>query len=135
MVGKNNPFNIRYGSSKWLGQTAPVRGFCSFVDISYGIRAAFILIFRSYRKQGVLTIDEIISRFAPESENNTSAYVSFVCNYLDVFPWDIPSNKTEYVNLLVAMSKYEGNPLFPYQILSAIDKFNLKALNVCRKSK
>lgn len=129
MVGKNNPFNIRYNPrNMWLGlaQNQVYRGFCNFVDIKYGIRAACYLLMVSYRKKGVLTVSEIISRFAPSSENDTDKYIQFVCNRFGCLPFDCPHTKPDYAMLLHYMSKYEGNPV-PYEdILKVINMFNLK---------
>lgn len=125
MIGRNNPFNIRFnGRSQWLGLDGQTRGFCNFVSWEYGIRAAAVLIMRSYRMKNVLTVSEIIHRFAPMSENDTFKYVEFVCGQLSCFPFDIPS-RDEYPRLLLAMSKYEGNPCLLFDIESVIEKFNI----------
>lgn len=80
-----NPLNIKKGS-KWLGlcdtQTDPV--FCQFKSMQYGVRAAFYLL-RKYISgyngltQKFNTIELIIRRWAPESENNVQAYINAVC--------------------------------------------------------
>ena len=132
MVGKNNPFNIRYNSrNMWLGldQNPVYRGFCNFVDIKYGIRAACYLLMVSYRKNGVLTISEIISRFAPSTENDTDRYIQFVCNGLGCFPFDHPKDKYDFAKLLSYMSVYEGNPVNIADILTVINMFHLKIKN------
>lgn len=123
MVGKNNPFNIRFSrSNQWIGQTGQTNGFVDFSDRIYGVRAAAILVLRSYRSKGILTISEIINRYAPTSENNTVKYVEYVCNQLGVFPFDIPKNKDEYYKLLVAMSRFEGNPI-SYSVIEFVCKY------------
>lgn len=124
MIGKNNPFNIRVSNSKWIGSNGSVRGFVSFDNRKFGIRAACILIMRSYRKLGVLTIQEIINRFAPSIENDTNSYVKFVCNRLCCFPFDIPA-KHEYPSLLSAMSVFEGNPVSSDEIINVIREFKI----------
>ena len=128
MVGKNNPFNIRYNPrNMWLGldKNQVYRGFCNFVDIKYGIRAACYLLMVSYRKKGVLTISEIISRFAPSSENDTDRYIQFVCNGLDCFPFYYPKDKYDFAKLLYYMSIYEGNSVSIADILTVINMFHL----------
>lgn len=129
MIGRNNPFNIRYdGRSKWLGLDGQTRGFCNFVSWEYGIRAAAVLIMRSYRMKNILTVSEIIHRFAPTSENDTWKYVDFVCKLLSCFPFDVPI-RNEYPRLLVAMSFYEGHPCLLSDIESVIEKFNIVPFN------
>ncbi len=81
---KNNPFNIRFSpENNWKGQIEPSNGFCQFSDLKYGFRAAFIIIFNYKNLHDCKTIGEIIARWAPPSENNTSAYRDFIANLLD----------------------------------------------------
>ena len=127
MIGKNNPFNIRFvKGNHWLGSSMQpqTRGFCNFDSLDFGIRAACILIMRSYRKQDVLTISEIIHRFAPSSENDTDKYIQFVCNGLSCFPFDIPK-RSDFPMLLSSMSIFEGNKISPSEISEVIDKFKI----------
>lgn len=129
MVGKNNPFNIRYNPrNMWIGldKDQVYRGFCNFINVKYGIRAACYLLMVSYRRKGVVSISEIISRFAPSSENNTDLYIQFVCNGLGCFPFDYPKSRLDFAKLLHYMSKYEGNPVSVEDILKVINLFNLK---------
>ena len=126
MIGNNNPFNIRYSvGNKWIGQNGCTRGFADFSSLDYGIRAACILIMVSYRKKDVVTIQEIIERFAPSVENNTQKYVDFVCSIIGCFPFSIP-RIDEYPKLLNAMSIFEGNKVPIEDIVNVINEFNIK---------
>lgn len=126
MIGKNNPFNIRVSvGNNWLGQVGSTRGFVDFSSMDYGIRAACVLIMQSYRKKNVLTISEIIHRFAPPVENNTQKYIDFVCSRLGCFPFDLP-DRNDFPCLLSAMSKYEGNPVLAADVRSVIFQFDIK---------
>lgn len=80
---KNNPANIRYSPlNKWKGSIEPSNGFCQFETIHYGVRA-LILTLRTYIiKHKLTSVDQIIKRFAPPTENNTRLYISYVCNVL-----------------------------------------------------
>lgn len=125
MIGRNNPFNLRYSKNNhWLGLTGQTRGFCDFENIDFGIRAAALLVMRSYRMKNVLTISEIIHRFAPPSENNTARYIDYVCCRLSCFPFDIPTFD-EYPILLSAMSSFEGNFVGIAEINYVIDEFHI----------
>lgn len=129
MVGKNNPFNIRFvKSNHWIGQTGQTDGFVDFSDVIYGIRAAALLVMRSYRSKGILTISEIINRYAPPIENRTTNYINYVCSALGVFPFDIPQNKDEYYKLLAAMSRFEGNSVDVSDINSVCEFFNINPI-------
>lgn len=81
-----NPGNIRVTKDKWKGlrpeQTD--KSFFQFVSISYGYRA-LIRTLQNYRKRhNCITVADMISRWAPSSENNTGAYIRRVCKDLQV---------------------------------------------------
>lgn len=75
-----NPLNIRRSNDKWQGMRRKQtdHDFVQFESALYGYRAAFKILFTYIDKYGCNTIDKIIHRFAPNSENNTKAYVRFV---------------------------------------------------------
>ncbi len=76
----NNPLNIRKSSSNWLGKITPGTdpSFEQFKNMGYGYRAALKLL-RNYIRAGHNTIEKMISRWAPENENNTESYIANVC--------------------------------------------------------
>lgn len=100
----NNPLNIRYSSANnWKGQTGQQSGFCVFDTPENGIRAAMVNL-KSYRKQGVITIGDIVSRWAPPTENNTQNYIDFVCKKLGANIRDeVEQDAQSYIALLQAM--------------------------------
>ena len=107
MIGKNNPLNIRYSIfNRWRGQSGSKRGFCEFTEMQYGIRAACILLMRTYRKKGAKTIRQVVTRFAPPSENNTENYISFVCRQVGMSP-DEEIRQADYPHIISAMSYME----------------------------
>lgn len=71
-----NPLNIRIGN-KWKGEVPnPTdKDFEQFSCMHYGLRAGFILLRRYIERYHLDTIKEIISRWAPATENTTSEYV------------------------------------------------------------
>lgn len=83
----NNPGNIRKGDS-WKGlsdkQTDPA--FCQFTSPEYGVRALAILLKNYQKKYNLRTPQQIIARYAPSNENDTSAYVAHVCGLMKVDP-------------------------------------------------
>lgn len=108
MKYKNNPLNIRYNQRNiWQGQLSPVKGFCTFKSLYYGFRAAFRLLER-YEYFGVTTVKGIINRWAPPSDNNdTDAYIAYVCHLLDWTPDTIVKEPIDRGNLLLAMVRFE----------------------------
>ncbi len=117
-----NPLNIRYVNSvKWQRQIGNGGGFVEFESFSWGYRAA-VIILRNYQLRGLKTISQIISTWAPRSENNTVAYIKTVLESMNgVFrtpsqgglePYTAESvinlkDREEVKNLLLAMSKVE----------------------------
>lgn len=74
-----NPLNIRIGNT-WLGEreNPDDNEFEQFVNMKYGIRAAFLILRRYIRRYKLNTIRLIISRWAPEKENLTESYIRSV---------------------------------------------------------
>jgi len=73
-----NPGNIRLTKTMWQGEVKGTdKSFKTFINMAYGYRAIFVLL-RSYIDKGFDTIEKIINRYAPPSENVTSRYVKNV---------------------------------------------------------
>lgn len=88
-IRNNNPLNIRRSKSQWKGlsETQTDTAFCQFESIEYGWRAAFYLLTRTYYgKYHLNTIRSIVSRWAPESENDTEAYIASVSSISGIQP-------------------------------------------------
>ena len=86
-IRNNNPLNIRIGNV-WLGEVPnPTdKEFEQFVSMFYGLRAGFILLRRYIRRYHLTTVPDIISRWAPSSENNTVKYIDTVCQLSGIAP-------------------------------------------------
>lgn len=78
----NNPGNIRItrndkgAKTYWIGEVdGQDSSFKTFKSMPYGFRAMFVTL-NSYFNKGFDTIEKIVSRYAPASDNNdTSAYI------------------------------------------------------------
>ena len=86
-IRNNNPLNIRVGNV-WLGEVPnPTDNeFEQFVSMFYGLRAGFILLRRYIRRYHLTTVPDIISRWAPNNENNTVKYIDTVCQLSGIAP-------------------------------------------------
>jgi hypothetical protein len=86
-IRNNNPGNIRKGA-KWQGLSAFQQDsdFCEFDDAIYGIRALMKIIMVYGRSYHLDTVREIITRWAPDNENDTAAYIRSVSDALHVNP-------------------------------------------------
>lgn len=83
-----NPLNIRQSSIRWLGgiYTNPPAdpAFVEFTDVINGIRAACKIILNYHFHDGVETLAQIVSRWAPSTDDNdTGAYIADVASRTD----------------------------------------------------
>ena len=86
-IRNNNPLNIRkVPGTHWKGEILPsIQGgdgggsFVRFETIEYGLRAAFVLLRTYSAKYHANCIRDIISRWAPPTENDTEKYIKNVC--------------------------------------------------------
>jgi hypothetical protein len=112
-----NPTNIRYNKANaWDGQTGQdLTGFAKFESAHFGIRAGAKLLKNYQSKHGLNTIEEIINRWAPPIENNTSAYVEHVSKALRTDKDSVLSlaNDNVLIELVQVIIKHE-NGLNPY---------------------
>lgn len=75
----NNPGNIRLSGTPWQGKVVGTDGaFESFVDARAGIRALAVNLRTYQTKYGLNTVRQVVTRYAPASENDTAAYVRAV---------------------------------------------------------
>lgn len=114
----NNPMNIVKGSP-WQGlmplemmtpEQAAEDRFAVFSAPRWGFRAAAVTIITYFDKYQIDTIRGVIQRWAPPNENDTNAYIGFVCAHsgfasdevLDLHSYDI------LFKILKAMSQEEA---------------------------
>jgi len=83
-IRNNNPGNIKTGDM-WQGSAGDDGTFVIFADMVWGTRALATAL-TNMQKRGVNTIQDIISTWAPASENNTNAYVNAVAEDMGVPP-------------------------------------------------
>lgn len=111
-IRNNNPGNIRITKDQWKG-LRPVqtdKEFFQFITPKWGYRA-MLRTLQNYRKRhGCETIGDFIRRWAPHSENNTTAYIRFVCNKMGVPPAYVPNveDKATMCLFAYAISYYEN---------------------------
>lgn len=107
----NNPGNIRISDNNWEGQIGDDGEFVRFASPEHGIRALGKNLI-TYRNKGVVTINQIISRWAPKKDgNDTEGYIKFVSGKMGVDP-NVPIDVTD-INTLksitTAIMQQEGN--------------------------
>lgn len=110
----NNPLNIRISSTDWQGMIpTPQNGdgaFVQFTNMAYGFRAAMRNIRTYIKSYGLNTVQEIIQKWAPPTENNTSKYVTDVCRLSGLQPGTIISQTgaVQMMALVKAMAYIEN---------------------------
>lgn len=107
----NNPGNIRRNSDVFQGEVNPSRDkeFKQFKNMAYGYRAMYKILSNYYNKYRLNTIRKMISRWAPENENNTAAYVSLVSSYSGIGPDDLISfDREQMIRIVAGMSRVEN---------------------------
>ena len=124
-IRNNNPGNIRIsGRNAWQGAVpGDDTEFVTFATPEHGIRAMGRLL-TNYDAQGVNTVEDIISRWAPRKENDTAAYVKRVAGELGVSPTE-PLNVRDaetLTKLTRAIISHENgkNPYSDEQIVSGV---------------
>jgi hypothetical protein len=106
----NNPLNIRHSADHFQGEMAGTdKTFKTFSSIAYGYRAAFIIL-GTYLSHGINSIEKIITKWAPSTENNTENYIAQVEKYSGVSRHKqlTPASGAEYMMIVAAMSFVEN---------------------------
>lgn len=121
-IRNNNPLNIRIGNS-WQGEVENPTDteFEQFINMFYGCRAAFIILKRYMTRYKLVTITDIISRWAPSGENNTRRYIDAVVErtgYSALKELDFNS-ADNMIRLFEAMSLIECGEIIPLEVVSA----------------
>ena len=110
----NNPLNIRkVPGTHWRGEVSSPLGevgrgaFVRFSSIAWGLRAAFCIL-RTYRdKYKLVCIEDIITRWAPPTENDTRKYICDCCK-LTGFGGKERLTENDWPRLVGAMARLES---------------------------
>lgn len=116
-VRNNNPLNLVRTGDSWKGKISHKDSrdtkFEQFISMPYGIRAAIKDIAGDITKDGDNTITKLITKFAPNNENDTDRYIQVITTLTK-----IPANKLlvpdkeTMAKLVMAMAVHEnGKPV------------------------
>lgn len=122
----NNAGNIRISKTRYLGEVVPSsdRAFKQFKTMAWGYRAVFVLL-DSYFRKGLVTLRQMITRYAPPNENDTESYIRHVAQNAVVDP-DAPldvNDRNVMVLVVAAISKVENG--IPADIDDVIEGWEL----------
>lgn len=101
-IRNNNPGNIRNSErNDWAGEVSTSNkkdnAFEEFEDMPHGARAMMKLLLKYQTGYGLKTIKDLIGRWAPRNENNTSGYILRVSREMqmpDSAPLDLTDKGT-----------------------------------------
>ena len=131
-IRNNNPGNIRNSdAADWKGEVpASVkkdRSFEELKDMKHGYRA-LIKLLQNYRKlHGCRTMADFINRWAPRTENDTTAYIRTVCREMQVPTTYVPdvNDRTTMCSFAAAISLVEnGIPAVMADVFGGWDLLN-----------
>lgn len=81
-----NPGNIRRSGVRYKGEVQPSRdpAFKQFERMAWGYRAIFMLLHTYRVRHGLRTVETMIARWAPPTENHTRQYIRYVADAMGV---------------------------------------------------
>ena len=116
----NNPLNIRHSKDQWEGaaETQTDKSFVQFKTMAYGYRAAWRTLHTYYKRlrdrKKHFTVENIISRWAPPTENDTKQYIRTVLSLSSIggkenlLPPSNPLGYGKLSRLIAAMTVMEN---------------------------
>ena len=122
-IDNNNPGNIEYDGTDWLGLEGRGRTgrFCRFKTPAHGIRAMcrVLITYQSKRKAAdgsrIDTVAEVVTRWAPPTENDTQSYIKSVRKRAGFEPGEIIDvHDYDDVRPLIEALIYHENGKMPY---------------------
>lgn len=113
-IRNNNPGNIRLGND-WRGEVVPPaertdKQFEQFISLEHGYRALLIVLRTYITKHRLTTLRGIITRWAPEHENDTEAYIKSASKFSGILPGKVlrATDKAELCKLAYAIGRVEN---------------------------
>lgn len=114
MRGYNNfnPGNIRRSRVRYLGEVHPSQDthFKQFESMAWGFRAMFVLLDTYRKRYGLKNLREMLTRYAPPTENHTTKYVNFVSSRSEIAEFSAidTRNEKQMIPIVAAMARMEN---------------------------
>lgn len=113
-ISTNNPGNLRTTDQHWLGKvTPPGSPFEHFDTPEHGLRAMAVIL-KNDIKDGRDTIEDIIPRWAPPTENATDSYIDAVSDMTGFDSDTVLTADAETLAKLVSAITFRENGKNPY---------------------
>jgi hypothetical protein len=104
-----NPGNIRLDGTTWQGEIKGTdKDFKTFSSMAYGYRAMFKILHTYLFNLDLNNVRQVISVYAPSSENDTDAYVNDVSQRAGLDPDELLNWDANAVDVVAAMSYHEN---------------------------
>lgn len=107
-----NPGNLERTSEVWHGEIRPGADerFCEFETMAHGCRAIMRTLRTYHKLHGLETVEEIVGRWAPSNENDTTSYALHVASAIgravdERIPFD--DDPTYYLAIAKAIARHE----------------------------
>jgi len=122
----NNPGNLRPNpGTKWHGQIGENSGFVVFDSDLHGLRAMARNLKNQRRIHGLKTLSSMLNKYAPQTENDTLAYIEFVSQRSGFEPNEEINftHNTTLISIMRPMIRMENgqNPYSDEKLLAAIE--------------
>lgn len=128
-IRNRNPFNIVRSANSWMGKVKHSEDdrFEQFISMEYGVRAGICNLLNGYIRKGINKVQDIIKRYAPANENNTFAYIDYICQTTPIsLETEISIHSLSFYHLCAAICKYESDYILEYQFfVSIVRKYHL----------
>lgn len=108
-----NPGNLERTRTVWDGEIRPGADdrFCEFESMVMGCRAIIKTLVTYHKKYHCTSVRQIITRWAPPTENNTAAYMKHVASAIgkdidETIPFDL--DPTYYLAIAKVIARHEN---------------------------
>lgn len=126
MKHANNPLEVRALTlNQWIGTTSKDGEIALFDTLEHGIRAAAIILIRTYRKQRANTIREIIDHWAPLVDKPSMDFTEYVAKHTNIPARSVLRSRYVYAQVIYYMWAYiqqEKPSLSMLEILGIIQR-------------
>jgi len=112
-IRNNNAGNIKDFGIDWRGRDKNYSGdFVRFLSPVWGFRALAKLLINYQEKHNLNTIAEIMSRYAPDTENPTNSYIEYIEKKLGHDKNDYLLVRPNLPIILDAIGRFETGPTY-----------------------
>lgn len=122
-LNRNNPGNLRYDKDVvWQGQSlAYSDSFVVFYDPIMGLRAMLFVLWRYIVREGCKDITDVVTKYAPPSENDTAAYIANVSASMRITADTPLTYPQDLAGLCYAMIHQEqGKDIYPIAAITGL---------------